>query len=565
MCGIFCVARCTTKPIESREYYINKSKLLKHRGPDESGIYYDDKIVICHERLSIIGINNGQQPIVSDCSNYILSVNGEIYNYKELLKTTLNDNYICKTQSDCEVIIPLYKEFGISFIKMLDGVFSFVLYDKLTEMVIVGRDPVGVIPLYYSYFDYKYTFSSELKCFERTDSRVEQFPPGNICVLNKTELYWDQDNTYISQFASISNTNIFGKWSIKHQPNLVFFTFYNQNWKYKDIKYDESIREQINTLLTSAVKKRMVSDVPFGVLLSGGLDSSLIASIVNRNTEGKINTFSIGLKDSTDLIAARKVASFLDTEHHEISFTIKDGIDCLRKLIYHLETFDVTTIRASTPMFIMSKYIKSRGIKMVLSGEGADEIFGGYLYFHNAPDKDEFHQECVKRVLELHKFDCLRANKSTMAWGVEARVPFLDKSFLDYCMSIHPGYKNKNSIEKYILRASFDFKKNKFITKPYLPNEILWRQKEQFTDGVGYSWLDSLITHCNQSISDLEFKRLKSKYNVHTKEQAYYRKVFEQLFPNKSGSVDRWKPQTDWLGVGEDPSGRAQALHISNY
>jgi asparagine synthase (glutamine-hydrolysing) len=528
--------------LREREYYLSKSKLMRHRGPDWNGIYYseDENIVVCHERLSIVGIDNGSQPIISECGNYILSVNGEIYNYKNLLKSVLHDRYSCTTKSDCEVIIYLYKEFGINFIKMLDGIFSFILYDIKQKKVLVARDPIGIIPLYHGIDkDNSFTIASELKCFDDVDS-VDVMKPGSYICFD----YKD-------------------KWQKTSQG-----VYYTPSWKTDNFNIDrdeDGIKNNIRTKLTEAVEKRMMSDVPFGVLLSGGLDSSLIASIASRilkNSPGsfgnKLHTFSIGLKNSPDILAARKVANHLKTEHHELSFTIQDGIDCLKNLIYHLETFDVTTIRASTPMFLMSRKIKSYGIKMVLSGEGADEIFGGYLYFHQAPNNEEFHRECVKRVSNLHFFDCLRANKSTMSWGLEARVPFLDQKFVSYGISIHPELKCKK-IEKYILRSAFDCE-----TDPYLPKDILWRQKEQFTDGVGYSWLDSLIEHCEQSITDEEYKELETKYSVRNKEEAYYRKIFEEFFPNKANTIERWVPKTEWDGVSYDPSGRAQKVHKSS-
>ena len=527
--------------LKDREYYLNKSKLMRHRGPDWNGIYYskDEHIAICHERLSIVGIDNGSQPIISECGNYILSVNGEIYNYTNLLKNVLHDRYRCTTHSDCEVIIYLYKEFGINFIKMLDGIFSFILYDIKHKKVVVARDPLGIIPLYHGVDkDNNFTVASELKCFNDVGSVDVMMPGSYMC--------FDYGN----------------KWE-KTSEGM----YYNPSWKtdgFNPDRDEDSIRNSINSKLTEAVKKRMMSDVPFGVLLSGGLDSSLIASIASRvlkNNPGsfgnKLHTFSIGLKNSPDIVAARKVAAHLKTEHHELSFTIQDGIDCLRNLIYHLETFDVTTIRASTPMFLMSRKIKSYGIKMVLSGEGADEIFGGYLYFHQAPNNEEFHRECVKRVNTLHYFDCLRANKSTMSWGLEARVPFLDQKFVASGIPIHPELKC-NKIEKYILRSAFDSK-----TDPYLPKDILWRQKEQFTDGVGYSWLDSLIEHCEKTITDSEYEELKKQYSVRNKEEAYYRKIFEEFFPDKHTTIERWIPKTEWDGVSYDPSGRAQKVHNS--
>jgi len=541
MCGILGFFNNIKKP---REFYLKRSKLIRHRGPDWNGIYcsYEENICICHERLSIVGIDNGSQPIVSKCGNYILSINGEIYNYKNLLKNVLHDRYECQTTSDCEVIIYLYQEFGYNFIKMLDGIFSFILYDKLKNKIIISRDPLGILPLYIGVgTDNTIMASSEFKCFENDPLEdIWTVTPGTYTVLQKKEI-----------------------WHIEEKDVI----YYNPKWKtetFEETMNEEEICNNINLKLTEAVEKRLMSDVPFGVLLSGGLDSSLIASITNRLIKhnnsflGKLHTFSIGLKNSPDLIAAKKVADFLGTEHHEISFTIQDGLDSIRNLIYHLETFDVTTIRASTPMFLMSRKIKSYGIKMVLSGEGADEIFGGYLYFHKAPSDNEFHNECVKRVNELHHFDCKRANNSTMAWGLEARVPFLDQKFVDYGMKIHPKLKC-NKIEKYILRKAFDSK-----DQPYLPEEILWRQKEQFTDGVGYSWLDSLVESCNKSVSDTEFNELEKLYGVKTKEEAYYRQIFEELFPNKEKVVKRWIPQTTWHGVSYDPSGRAQSVHVSN-
>ena len=535
MCGILGVLG----DIREREYYLNKSKLMRHRGPDWNGMYYspDEKIAICHERLSIIGVDNGSQPIISECGKYILSVNGEIYNYKTLLSEVLGDKYKGNTDSDCEVIIYLYKEFGINFIKMLDGIFSFILYDIENKKVIVARDPIGIIPLYHGHdSNGSFTIASELKCFHDVDTTEAVTPGSYLCYDYTTK--WEQIDSGI---------------------------YYTPEWKtskYSTDMDEEKIKDTIRTSLTEAVEKRLMSDVPFGVLLSGGLDSSLIASIANKSIKakknsfcGKLHTFSIGLKNSPDILAARKVASYLKSEHHELSFTVQDGLDSIKDLIYHLETFDVTTIRASTPMFLMSRKIKSYGVKMVLSGEGADEIFGGYLYFHQAPNNDEFHSECVKRVNELHHFDCLRANKSTMSWGIEARVPFLDKKVISKCIPIHPELKCKK-IEKHILRAAFD--------KDYLPDDILWRQKEQFTDGVGYSWLDTLVEHCNSSVSDVEFAALQKQYGVKNKEEGYYRKIFEELFPNKGSIVPRWIPKTEWDGVSYDPSGRSQLVHNSN-
>ena len=544
MCGILGVLNNIIHP---RDYYLNKSKLIRHRGPDWNGIYcsVDDDVVICHERLSIVGIDNGSQPIISRCGNYILSINGEIYNYKNLLNNVLHERYKCSTTSDCEVLIYLYQEFGYNFIKMLDGIFSFMLYDKINKKMIVARDPIGILPLYSAVdSDGTHYICSELKCLEQDDMEsISIIEPGTYSVYSENPIESGK------------------QWLLETSGEV----YYNPSWKktsFSENTDEMTICKMVNEKLTESVKKRLMSDVPFGVLLSGGLDSSLIASITSRLIQkensffgSKLHTFSIGLKNSPDLLAAKKVANFLGTEHHELSFTIQDGLDCIKNLIYHLETFDVTTIRASTPMFLMSRKIKSYGIKMVLSGESADEIFGGYLYFHQAPNNTEFHNECVKRVCGLHNFDCLRANKSTMAWGLEARVPFLDQKFIDYSMPIHPELKCKK-IEKYILRKAFDDKE-----LPYLPDEILWRQKEQFTDGVGYSWLDGLIEFCEETISDEKYMELKGQYGVKNKEEGYYRMLFEELFPNRGDIIQRWIPKTEWDGVSYDPSGRAQKCH----
>ena len=545
MCGIYA---SFGKLCFGRIKYLEISKKIRHRGPDWNGIYMNENCVICHERLSIVGVEDGSQPLVSKDGNIILSVNGEIYNYKELFNVVLQNRYTPLTNSDCEVIIYLYKELGNKFIGMLDGIFSFVLYDKTKNTILCARDSIGIIPFYMGHTANNISFSSELKCLDYCES-VLSFNPGSFLELELK----DTNDIITSQI----------------------YKYYKPLWKEekmdKFLEYNSPeetiLLKKIRDGLTNSVEKRLMADVPFGVLLSGGLDSSLIASITsrlinnnkNKNTFCKtLHSFSIGLENSPDLLAARKVADFLKTTHHELNFTVQDGLDTIKDLIYYLETFDVTTIRASTPMFLMARKIKSYGIKMVLSGEGADEIFGGYLYFHNAPNATEFHKECINRVNNLHKFDCLRANKSTMAWGLEARVPFLDKRFLDLCIPIHSDNKC-NKIEKYVLRKAFDDKNN-----PYLPEEILWRQKEQFTDGVGYNWLDTLLEHCNNSITDDYFDKNKDSYNVKTKEELYYKQIYNELFPNRENIVDRWIPKTDWDGVDYDPSGRSQKCHISN-
>ena len=540
---------------EKRKRILELSKRIRHRGPDWNGIYTDKEsnIIIAHERLSIVGVDHGSQPIV-DNDEYILSVNGEIYNYQELYKTVLHNKYIPSTKSDCEVIIHLYKEFGPDCVKMLDGIFSFILYDKLNKKVMVARDPIGIIPLYYGHTeDNDIMVASEMKCLIDDCKTIDLFPPSH----------------YLLVEVETSLTHILG-----------FVKYFNPKWdnpEYTIYKDQQLLEKSLRNGLTESVEKRMMADVPFGVLLSGGLDSSLIASITNRLLKSnpsvwgeKLHTFSIGLKGAPDLINARKVADFLDTIHHEFHFTVQQGIDSLEDLIWHLETYDVTTIRASTPMFLMSRLIKSLGIKMVLSGEGADEILGGYLYFHNAPSSKEFHNECVKRVKGLHNFDCLRANKSTMSWGVEARVPFLDKGFMELAIPIDPELKlskknstEKNKIEKYILRNAFSADDN---GEPYLPEEILWRQKEQFSDGVGYNWIDGLKEFVESQITDTEFEESvkDSKYKddlPKNKEELYYRRIFDRLFPKREKIVPRWIPKTDWDGVGYDPSGRSQKVH----
>ena len=546
----------------TRKRFLELSKRIRHRGPDWNGIYMDNEnnVIICHERLSIVGVDHGSQPII-DNDEYILSVNGEIYNHEALYKTVLHNKYVPNTKSDCEVIIHLYKEFGANCVKMLDGIFGFVLYDKVNQKILVARDPIGIIPLYYGYVDSSISegimFASEMKCLIDECDDIQLFPPGHYLELNNK-----QDITKNTQFTK----------------------YFNPTWdtpKYSIYDNTDKVLDDLRNRLIDSVNKRLMAEVPFGVLLSGGLDSSLIASITNRLIKSKpsvwgqnLHSFSIGLKGAPDLKYAKIVSDFLGTIHHEFHFTVQEGIDALEDLIWHLETFDVTTIRASTPMFLMSRLIKSLGIKMVLSGEGADEILGGYLYFHNAPTDLEFHNECVKRVKGLHNFDCLRANKSTMAWGIEARVPFLDKSFMELAVSLDPSLKLHNKddsstkkIEKYAIRKAFE--KDEYGEK-YLPDEILWRQKEQFSDGVGYNWIDGLKEFIETQISDEDFEtsiKDKSKYNKDipkNKEELYYRRIFDKLFPERQDIVPRWIPKTDWDGVGYDPSGRAQKVHDNN-
>ena len=550
MCGIFVVYGngSSSSYEEQREHFLKCSKTLRHRGPDWNGIYIDEvkKAAICHERLSIVDVAGGAQPLKgngedndSEYSNLILSVNGEIYNHLGLKEIVLQNRYKFNTESDCEVIIPLYYEFRNEFLNMLDGVFGFFIYDAGSHDFLVARDPIGVNPLYYAVNAIgEYCFSSELKAIREWDENVEiqNFPPGH---------YMDKTFAFTQYYKP--------KW---------------HNFTQLQKEYDmaeELVFKNVRDVLTKSVKKRMMCDVPFGTLLSGGLDSSLVTSIACKlfNEDGtnewhkKLHTFSIGLKGSPDLKYAREVADYLGTKHHELNFTVQEGIDAIRDVIYHLETYDVTTIRASTPMYLMSRKIKATGIKMVLSGEGADEILGGYLYFHNAPTENDFHHECISRVKNLHTFDCLRANKSTMAWGVEVRVPFLDKQFLETAVPIRKDLKLRK-IEKYCLRKAFE--------GDYLPDSVLWRQKEQFGDGVGYNWIDSLIEMTNNIYTDEEFNTKKDKYSTNkpqTKEALYFREIFEELFPKCENTVTYWIPNTKWDGVNADPSGRAQNVHSS--
>ena len=507
MCGIVAIYNNQIKfDKDMRSKCLKMSKKVRHRGPDWSGIYSSDNAILAHERLSIVDIKSGRQPLFSNDESIILTVNGEIYNHLDFRNSSEID-YKYQTNSDCEVIIPLFKEYGKDLLNHLNGIFSFFLYDKLENAFFVARDPIGVIPLYMGK-DQNGTsyFSSEMKSLVGKCQNIKEFPPGHY----------------------MTNNDI--------QP----IRYYKKNWmKFDNIKNYNS-KKDLNRSLENAVKRQLMSDVPFGVLLSGGLDSSIISSIVKKFSKKRIesdqkkdawwpqiHSFAVGLKGSPDLKAANKVSKDLGTVHHEIHFTIQEALDSLEDVIYYLETYDVTTVRASTPMYLMARYIKSMGIKMVLSGEGADEIFGGYLYFHKAPNSKEFHEETVRKIAKLHLYDCLRANKSLSAWGVEGRVPFLDKEFIDYSMNLDPKLKmiSSDKIEKHILRESF---------KGYLPDDILWRQKEQFSDGVGYSWIDSLKEYADTSISENDYRNRNEIFPVNTpksKEEFLFRRIFEKHFP----------------------------------
>lgn len=525
MCGILAIIGKG----KDEELVQQLSKRMSHRGPDESDIHITDGgHFLAHERLSIVDLHTGKQPIQGTSTAWMIH-NGEIYNHQKLRDTILR-NHTFRTTSDSEVIVHLYEEFGYDFCNLLDGMFAFVVIDG--DDYIAARDPLGIKPLYYGIDERgrKY-FSSEMKAIADQCTTFSTFPPGHI-----------------------------------YTEKTGFVKYYQPEWEDASKAVEEVDYKAIRKKLTKAVKKRLMADVPFGVLLSGGLDSSLTSSIACRLLEGtgqKIHSFSIGLDaNSPDTKAARKVAEFIGTEHHEIHFTIEQGIEILEKLIWHLETYDVTSIRASTPMYFLSKAITEQGIKMVLSGEGADEIFGGYLYFRNAPSAAEFQQETIDRVQKLFTADLLRADKSTMAHGLEARVPFLDKKFLELAIKIKPEEKQPktyNGVEKYILRKAFDTPK-----KPYLPEEVLWRQKEQFSDGVGYNWIDTLIEHCTSQVSDADFE-IAAKlfpYNTPTtKEAFFYRRIFNKFYPQASAAetVRKWIPK--WQ-ENQDPSGRANSAHV---
>lgn len=567
MCGIYAAFR--QPDVEQfKEKALANSKRIRHRGPDWSGNIIQNSTILCHERLAIVGLDSGAQPIVSPDNNYSLAVNGEIYNHIKL-RDEFKD-YKFKSLSDCEPIIPLFQKYDIDAPKYLDGMFAFVLYDKEKDRIVAARDPIGITTLYMgksSTNPKTRYFASELKCLTDECDEITAFPPGHI---------YDSNTDKLTRYFQPS------WWDENKIPT-------------KPVDY-KLVRETLEL----AVRKRLMAEVPYGVLLSGGLDSSLIASIAARETQkasakqstegidankelsgvdesgslhstgfSRLHSFAIGLPGAPDLIAAEKVAHYIGTIHHSHTFTLEEGLDALNDVIYTLETYDVTTIRASTPMYLLSRKIKAQGVKMVLSGEGSDEIYGGYLYFAAAPSAREFHEECVKRVKNLHYADCLRANKSTMAWGLEARVPFLDKQFLEVSMNIDPEDKlikrEEGRIEKYILRRAFDTSDEPDV-KPYLPKEILYRQKEQFSDGVGYSWIDGLKDAAEAAVSDEQLANPKPEWgdDVPTTKEAYwYRCKFDELFGSKSAAastVMRWVPKAEW-GCHADPSGRYAAIH----
>ncbi len=538
MCGIVCAFNLKSGKKEMVPQILEMSAKLRHRGPDYSGIYSCDNTIMAHERLAIIDPESGNQPILSRDRKLVLAVNGEIYNQMDL-RRKYEESYDFVTRSDCEVIMSLYNDMGIDFMEKLNGIYAFALYDIENDVFLIGRDHLGIIPLYQGWDDDgAYYIASELKALEGFCSKIEEFPPGHY--------YYSKDEKPT-------------KW-------------YNRNWmEYSNVEDNVSNISLLRTSLEKAVKRQLMSDVPYGVLLSGGLDSSIISAIAATHTHS-LHSFAIGLEGSPDLIAADKVAKHIGTKHHEVKYTIQEGINALRDVIYHIETYDVTTVRASTPMYLIARYIKSLGIKMVLSGEGADEVFGGYLYFHKAPNADEFHKETVRKLSKLHQYDCLRANKSLASWGVEGRVPFLDKEFLDVAMSINPKDKMavNGKIEKHILRKAFE---------KYLPHEVVWRQKEQFSDGVGYGWIDSLKEMAEKVVSDFQMSNVRSRFPLNpplTKEEYMYRSIYSDLFPSDSAalcvpsvpSIACSSPVAlEWdkaFTENADPSGRAvKTVHYS--
>ena len=524
MCGIVAIFNVKEQTPELRTKALGMSKKIRHRGPDWSGIHCSGSAILAHERLSIVDPESGGQPLFSPDGKQVLAVNGEIYNHQEI-RERYKGRYDFQTGSDCEVILALYRDKGIDFLEDLNGIFAFALYDEEQDAFLIARDHIGVIPLYIGYnTDGKVFVASELKALEGECERYEPFLPGHY--------YWSKD------------------------PGMK--RWYKRDWmEYDNVKDNTASSDAIRKSLCAAVKRQMMSDVPYGVLLSGGLDSSVISAITESYAERRIETdsrsrawwprlhsFAVGLKGAPDLAKARLVADHIGTVHHEINYTIQEGLDALRDVIYFIETYDITTVRASVPMYLLARVIKSMGIKMVLSGEGADEIFGGYLYFHKAPSAEEFHKETVRKLSKLHLYDCLRANKSLSAWGVEGRVPFLDKEFLDVAMRTNPKAKMcsvlpasrsgeadpKASIEKRIVREAFE---------DMLPEEVAWRQKEQFSDGVGYSWIDTLKKITSEAVTDEQMAHAEERFPINTplcKEEYYYRSIFEEHFPSESAA-----------------------------
>ena len=554
MCGIVGIFDIKEQSSELRKKALRMSQKIRHRGPDWSGIYCGSHAILCHERLSIVDPQSGKQPLYSPDGKQVLAVNGEIYNHQQIRQETASE-YEYQTGSDCEVILALYRAHGINFLERLSGIFAFALYDEERDEYLIARDPIGVIPLYIGHDkDGKTYVASELKALEGFCDEYEPFLPGHY-------LY--------------SREGVMRRW-------------YTRDWmEYDAVKDNPADIDKLRVGLQEAVKQQLMSDVPYGVLLSGGLDSSIISAIAQKYAAKRVedggqtgawwprlHSFAVGLKGAPDLEKARCVAEHIGTVHHEINYTIQEGLDAIRDVIYFTETYDVTTVRASTPMYLLARVIKSMGIKMVLSGEGADEIFGGYLYFHKAPSAQAFHEETVRKLSKLHWYDCLRANKSLSAWGVEGRVPFLDRDFLDIAMRLNPQAKMcpGDVIEKKILRKAF---------ADMLPEEIAWRQKEQFSDGVGFSWIDTLKKITSEQVSDEQMAHAAERFPIHTplcKEEYFYRSIFEEHFPSKSAALSVNQEASvacstaialEWDAAWKemnDPSGRAVAgVHQQAY
>lgn len=552
MCSILGILELKATPETLRDIALECSRSMRHRGPDWSGVYSNDNAILAHERLAIVDVENGEQPLFNQEKTRALAVNGEIYNHKELEQHYAGD-YSFQTQSDCEIILALDEQMGPEFLDLLEGMFAFCLYDSEKNRYLIARDHIGIIPLYTGRDAQGNLYvASELKALAKICNQVDVFPPGH---------YLDSDEGEIKPY-------------------------YKRDWQdFENVKDNVSDRSTIKVGLESAVKSHLMSDVPYGVLLSGGLDSSIVSAIAAkfalRRIEDeekspawwpRLHSFAIGLEGSPDIVAAQKVADHIGTVHHPMTYTIQQGFDALNDVVYHLETYDVTTIRAATPMYLLARKIKAMGIKMVLSGEGADEIFGGYLYFHKAPDAQSFHEELLRKLDQLHYYDCNRANKAMAAWGVEARVPFLDKKFLDAAMRINPQDKMcvDGRIEKQILRECFAH---------YLPESVAWRQKEQFSDGVGYGWIDSLKDRAANMVSDQQLENAAFRFPVNTpdtKEAFMYRELFESHFGNNESVLKtvRFQPSIAcsteqallWdqkFQSKNEPSGRAIDVHDS--
>ena len=554
MCGIATIFNIKEQTPALRKKALEMAKKIRHRGPDWSGIYCGKTAILAHERLSIVDPQSGRQPLFSHDRKQVLAVNGEIYNHREIRKQYAG-RYEFQTGSDCEVILALYRDKGIDFLEDLNGIYAFALYDEEKDDFLIARDPIGVIPLYIGRDkDGKVYCASELKALEGFCDEYEPFLPGHY---------------YIGSEGKMK------RW-------------YKRDWMdYDSVKDNGGNATDIRAALDEAVKRQLMSDVPYGVLLSGGLDSSVISALAKQYASKRIETdsrqdawwpqlhsFAVGLKGAPDLAKAREVAEHIGTVHHEINYTIQEGLDAVRDVIYFIETYDVTTVRASTPMYLLARVIKSMGIKMVLSGEGADEVFGGYLYFHKAPNAKAFHEETVRKLSKLHLYDCLRANKSLAAWGVEGRVPFLDKEFLDVAMRLNPELKMcpGKTIEKKIVREAF---------ADLLPESVVWRQKEQFSDGVGYSWIDTLKQITAEAVSDEQMAHAAERFPINppmNKEEYYYRSIFEEYFPSESAA--RSVPSVPSVACSSaealawdasfknlnDPSGRAVAgVHEEAY